>query len=774
MSQRDWIDRTTRRIMIGLAMPDPEAYKRFQRLRKKTGDAPMAVYLANSAVIPEETEAFRRQMETAFDPQLYVRTLKRMGIQVLYHHAKNHLGISCYRTKAGYPHSLMGNRDFFGELVAECREHDIVPGAIFQVGTDELSALEHPEWRQQSPTGDTSVFRLCFNHPEWRKKVFAQTEEIVSTYDIAAFMYDEVSFGWHTFGHSCYCPHCRDRFRVALGYEMPETEDWDSPEWRAFVRWRYESVAEFLQEGHDLIRRLNPGVLHTQVYYGNPGKNWRSWSTEQTAPIFDYLLCDKGGVDEVGLTARYYRSVSRCRPEIAVGSRLAMRSQKHVFAEADLPTPFPAFFADLMTAAANGAVPGFESMGWYNRRFYSVDKGVMCSPAYDALYTRASEEIRRRDPWLGPGEPVRHAALVCSEDSRDFYGRDNPLRYTESYMGWFRSLRDSQTLFDVVPEHTLSAERLREYAVVVLANSACLAPDRAASIREYVAGGGGLVASYASTLCDQDGNVRDDFLLGDVFGVRYDGGLENDLAVADRDCRSHAYHQVFCEKRHALLENVVSPGERMISPAAVLLATARHGAESVGVLERIDPPEKGLASRSGVAVGIGTRERLSHPAFAVRQFGEGTSVYFAARLGGAYAVYGHPFAHRVMVNAVRLVERNRSPVEVRAPKSVEATAFRQTAPDRLVIHLVNFQTAPYRAHVLGLSIPVSEVTDEILPVHDVEISVALPPGTTVRRIYQAPEQKNLGCETADDGRVVFQIPKLEIHTMGVVELGGSP
>ena len=77
--------------------------------------------------------------------------------------------------------------------------------------------------------------------------------------------------------------------------------------------------------------------------------------------------------------------------------------------------------------------------------------------------------------------------------------------------------------FDVLSEHNLTLDRLASYKVLVLPNTACMSDRLVQLIRQYVAAGGGLVATYESSLYDAWGDRRPDFALRDLFGASYTG-----------------------------------------------------------------------------------------------------------------------------------------------------------------------------------------------------------------------------------------------------------
>ncbi|MDQ3691689.1 MAG: hypothetical protein M3406_16990 [Chloroflexota bacterium] len=61
---------------------------------------------------------------------------------------------------------------------------------------------------------------------------------------------------------------------------------------------------------------------------------------------------------------------------------------------------------------------------------------------------------------------------------------------------------------------------------------------------------------------------------------------------------------------------------------------------------------------------------------------------------------------------------------------------------------------------------------EILPVRDVRVRVNIPDGRTVTRAYLAPDDQDLEFQV-DGEQVDLVVPELHIHSMVVLDLGGS-
>jgi hypothetical protein len=147
-----------------------------------------------------------------FDPSAFIGNIARAGFQSMVQYANSHVGLCLWNTNVGQRHANMHGRDFFGEVVAECRRRNIHPLAYFSVIFDNWNYEHHPDWRILSAEGnnarvDSRYGVVCPNSP-YRDYVVACTKEIVSNYDIDGMFFD-MTF-WP---EVCYCHYCTERFR---------------------------------------------------------------------------------------------------------------------------------------------------------------------------------------------------------------------------------------------------------------------------------------------------------------------------------------------------------------------------------------------------------------------------------------------------------------------------------------------------------------------------------------------------------------------------------
>ncbi len=87
-----------------------------------------------------------------------------------------------------------------------------------------------------------------------------------------------------------------------------------------------------------------------------------------------------------------------------------------------------------------------------------------------------------------------------------------------------------------------SLEKIKNLKLLIIPNGALMPDEHVDIIKQYVSMGGGLIASYETSLYDEKGLKRKDFLLADLFGAHYCGTEKTDRM--ENNPRSQAYMKV--------------------------------------------------------------------------------------------------------------------------------------------------------------------------------------------------------------------------------------
>ena len=303
---------------------------------------------------------------------------------------------------------------------------------------------------------------------------------------------------------------------------------------------------------------------------------------------------------------------------------------------------------------------------------------------------------------------------------------------------------------DILTDWQLTPEVLRRYRVIALPNTAAISGPSAAALREYVRAGGGVVATFETSLSDEAGRRRADFALADVFGASYGGQGKSHIISAGVYGVDHPI------ARDEIFRRLGVWSQGAIEPARNFqIITHKPGnaqAYEIGFATPKSRPAEALRQ-----VRAGGPEL---PAFVAREFGKGRVVYFPVDLGRAYFLNNSPATARLLQRAIRWAAKEPPPVELEGAEQVETVCF--TKNGRLVVHLLNDQAsygrgAPPNPEGYGFR-------REIIPVHELKVRIH----RDARRVLLVPGGRELPI-ARNGGAAEVTVPKLELHAMLVVE-----
>src|SRR5262249_26966590 len=90
-----------------------------------------------------------------------------------------------------------------------------------------------------------------------------------------------------------------------------------------------------------------------------------------------------------------------------------------------------------------------------------------------------------------------------------------------AWMGTFKAMTEAHIPVEVVDDRPESFATLGQYKVVFLSNILTVSAEEAAALRTFVSNGGGLIATGATSLYDDQAGHLPNFALADLFGVDF-------------------------------------------------------------------------------------------------------------------------------------------------------------------------------------------------------------------------------------------------------------
>jgi len=707
----------------------------------------------------KDFEVVERIVNFNLNAKELAKTMADAGVEVFCYHATSHSGNVWFNSKVAKKFTALGKRDLIQELTDECGKLGIDSTCLMQVVCNQRAHDEHPEWRQINSEGSACNVspRVCFNNPEYRKVFLTMVEEVAS-YEIKAILIDEFDFNGR-YGNDlmCYCEHCQALFAKNFGGEMPRKEDWNNPQWIKFIRFRFDSLTNFIKDVKNILLQTAPEVMLSIISYSGIWLDWkRLQPVEEFSKYLDFFCLDAEGVLNSPILARFFNAYSREKAEI-MGASTSTLGQLLKEPETELKNKCSSI-CEIMTVLSH-------NLSWNMDVGYKPlpENQVISKDIFD-FYSIGVKEINKRLDWVkGKQESLAQIAIFYSEKSKIFYGKDKISLYCDEFLGYFEVLLNSNNAFDMIGTRHLEDGSLNKYKLLVLPGAACLSKNEVKCLREYVAAGGKIIASYNTSLFDSYGKELKDFALNDVFGCSYKTRIpQNDYLLREK------YQQLRNkELEYGFLQHCSFDEEVAGYALPIPLITVKNN--------NAKPRAKILSSKQGLktycpgfvkSVTFSDKESIL---ITENKFGKGNATYIGAKLGALYAEAAPGFVRKLILGEIDNLIAGELDIKVNAPSCIEVSIFKQTEK-RIIIHLNNRQTAPDRFDLSCLLAPSMYEVEDMLPVYDIKVELKNISAKDIAKSYIAPEMFDVECKIDSNKKLILDVPKVKYHSMLVIEM----
>jgi hypothetical protein len=663
---------------------------------------------------------------------------------------------------------FLGDRDLFGDLAKAAHEDGIVVFARMDSnGAGEGLYKAHPDWFTRKADGgpyfrDRDLYAPCINGPYYREHIPAILREVATKYRPEGFT--DNSWSGLPRASICYCTNCRTKFQQARGFDLPQGRDWRAPEYRAWIEWSYASRLEVWDLNNTTAREAGgPECLWVGMIGGTlsgAAADFRDYREichrAQMIMLDSQRRSDATGFQANGQTGKLVHGLlgwDKLAPEsmalyqtAGVSFRLSMRPE-----------------AELRLWALEAFAGGIQPW-WHYVNAYHEDRRMYRSPLAMSQWYAANQQ------YLHARQPVATIGIVYSQRNHDFFGRDDAeLLVTLPQRGFTEALTRARIPYALV--HADDLDRgTAGLKTLILPNLGALTDAQITAVRAFVNRGGGLIATGATSLCDQWGDARTDFALADVFGVRLpaDHPLRDD---AQRRQWATDNAQSYLRLTPELRAKVFGPhipgeppavGERHpvlkgfdetdLLPYGGSLG-ALDVASSARVLLTFVPPFPAFPPEAVWS----RRMKTDIPGLVVSERpGSGRVAYLAADLDRRYARDNLSDVGNLLANLVRWTAGDEIPLSVEGPGLIDCHLYRQ--PARLILHCVNLTNeGTWRGPV-----------DELIPIGPVRVRVRLPDDVRGRRVRLLVSSQKPALKTAD-GWVSFDLDSILDHEVAVIE-----
>jgi hypothetical protein len=674
-----------------------------------------------------------RDIVTRFEPEQLIKEFVRARINMVVIFAKCQFGNFYYNTQIGHKHAGLGDLDFLGEMIHYAHRNNIRVIGYYSNMWDTEAARLHPDWMAEEADGSYSYNRwptLSLLSP-YRDLVHAHLTELVTNYEVDGI--------WSDILHDLptYDRYSRERFEKDTGIPMPLSSK--EAGWLKLVRWQQDMLYDYLDGCYKLVKGIRSETAYIINFFGAPYAN-----SSQGLSFKHLKLSDMGSTEGYtewqgllfpGFAARYMRSGMDRRPFEVLTGRFVNTWDFTVRPRAQMR--FEAF-----SVVANGGAVSIDDEPYQD--------GQLEPAVYDNIENVYSE-IERRESTLIGAEPVRYAALYVSQKVREldellnranqlptFFMPVSNLNPSDSdmlpaWMGMFKALIEAHIPVEIVDDRPESFATLDQYKVVILSNILTLSAAEADTLRTYVANGGAIIATGATSLFDDQGNHLPNFALADLFGVDY----------VKRGDFTFPYLQ---------LQDSPFTGElvRRPIPHYTAMWKVRANSDNVQVAATRRNP---LIETSGQTYYHNNQPPpdvdSGEPVIIYRTHGKGRVIYCAALPDSNYARLGHePYRH-LIANMVTWAAGS-LPL-VRADGLLNTEIITNRLGNDLIVHLVT--GFPQRSVRFGLH-RTSDTIEEIVTLSNVRLTIP----STVSTVYRVPSGESLPItHSAEDTSVTIPL-----------------
>jgi hypothetical protein len=504
--------------------------------------------------------------------------------------------------------------------------------------------------------------------PYFTDQMSAIYREIGQRYPVDGFFTN----GWPSTGDLtvCHCENCQRLYRDRVGGTPPDQVDATSDRYRKYYDAYMDRVLEVWRGWQAVVTEKRPD----SVYVGNLGGGIRTVkNVKRLGEVARWFNADhqgRGGdtvIWDCAQQGRVARAVmdGRTVTNVTGAYSNSRPTWRHV-------TKAPAETIMWMAqTTASGMVPWFHWLGGApeDTRWKAVGRDFFAWLASNEAHFRN----RRSIADVAVLYPQRTIAFYRSGTRpRDWRGAERA--QTADYLqGLYYALLEGRILFDFVHEDDLRPETLQPYRALLIPNAAYLSNDQCRRIREYVAGGGSLMATFETSRYTEWGDPRPDFALADLFGASGDGDLIGPTG--------NSYMRI--ERRHDALAGFdgtdLLPGPEQRVPIRAAASGAASAPLTVVPYYPAFPPEMVFPRTP----------HTDQPAAIFRQVGRSRIAYFAGDVDRTFWRSGNPDLGLLLQNTVRWLHGDGRPrVSIAGDGVVELFAW-ETEPG-FAVHVLNY------------------------------------------------------------------------------------
>ncbi len=615
---------------------------------------------------------------------------------------------------------FLGDRDLFGACTAAAKKRGL--RVIARTSPDlnwEDAVKAHPEWFMRDENGgflahgeDPRLFQTCTFSTYFTEHMPAIMREVQANYDVDGIFTN----GWPAFGSLpvCYCAECRKLAKPR------SPEYWEQFTERVATLWKlYDGIAKEKKPDSLFFANMGGGIHATPNLkrlasvcewfncdnQGRGGEALPIWGASQQGRVATAIMKGRTITNVTGAWSTCgsvrWRNVTKSRPEAEI-------------------------WMD-QTAASGMTI-------WYH--WLGAQKGLGEDRRWQKIGRRYMEWLARHDLHFERVRGVANVGVVMGQRSHLFYTPPGEGGMSQFIDGLYYALIEGRFMFEFVHEDDLGPESIGKYSALLLPNIAWLSDAQCAQLRDYVAAGGSLMASFETAMFDEKGRRRANSGLADLFGIDSVGEVAGPKG-------NGFYARI--ESPHEILRGFEDTN--WIPGGAYRLPVKASGPLVLSVVpaHTAYPPELSYAPV----------DRTDEPAVVARDNGRSRLLYFPGDIERTAWRSGHTDLSLLLQNSVAWLTGGRQPVTVQGEGVIEC--FVWETPPGFAVHLLNYTNPNMHKGWLRRHYPVGEQ----------KVRMILPSGRSVVRVELLRSERVIAFRQ-DGNTVEFTIPRVDDYEVAAL------
>jgi hypothetical protein len=568
--------------------------------------------------------------------------------------------------------------DMFGEIVRPAQKM----GITIVARTDSQACLNdaaaaHPEWLNIDENGNPRKHK---SFPNTRTITCAMGDynfdfmtkvhrEIAEMYQVDGLFCNR----WQAWARGmCYCQTCQRLFKEFSGMELPRKHS-ETQALKSYAEWETQRLTELWNLWDGEIRKVKP----TARYFSNVGID-----IDRAAELSPTWMCEarsRGNNPpwQFGYQGKRMRTIFGPKKKIIGLGGMTLSSRHSVAPESEVRMW-------LLSSITNGYSPWLlksSATNWDKRWIPALEK-VYDWHYKNEKYLRNEENLARvailfrkdspRNPLLGSGASTSVNGDKDIDPEGRLQYRETPANDNVATKGMYQALIKARFPFEMAYNKKLETSDIDRYKLLILPNSANLSDAECDKLHQYVNRGGSLLATFQTSLYDE-GKIRPNFGLSDLFGVDYAGSTESN--------GPNGYIRIEHETGHPVLKG--------LEEAQQVVSTRRYVKVEVSYSFSMPPLTKIPTYPTDPMEQIYPRiPKTDIPEVYMRIINERSRiVYFPGDIDATFAESMAPDHALLIKNAVAWAMNEPQPVTVSGPGILEVTCWQQA--NSMTAHMIN-------------------------------------------------------------------------------------